>query len=112
MLNTYNYILGSCDGGGGDIVKEKKEHTQRFGRNVTLSMDAIEVIQGYMHRTQMNFSQTTDVIVKQWDRFSLAFEKAQKLSEVNNIKNAKPVDLSKSPYGQLNLKEMQHETKN
>ena len=81
--------MGSYDGGGGDIVREKKEHTQRFGRNVTLSMEAIEVIQGYMHRTQMNFSQTTDVIVKQWDRFSLAMEKAQKIKEIEELKQAK-----------------------
>jgi len=96
VLNTYNYILGSCDGGGGDIVKEKKEHTQRFGRNVTLSMDAIEVIQGYMHRTQMNFSQTTDVIVKQWDRFSLAMEKAQKIKEIEELKQAKVLHETKN----------------
>ena len=77
-------------------MREKKEHTQRFGRNVTLSMEAIEVIQGYMHRTQMNFSQTTDVIVKQWDRFSLAMEKAQKIKEIEELKQAKVLHETKN----------------
>lgn len=59
-----------------------KRNIQHYGKNVTLTLEAIEVVNGYMNRTRKNFSQTLDIIVKEWDNISVQLEKVRKEKEL------------------------------
>jgi hypothetical protein len=74
----------------------KKE--QHYSKNVTLSIDAIEVINGYCNRTKQNFSKTLDIIVKEWDNVSVQLERIKRDKEIkenltylDQLKNTKAV---------------------
>lgn len=67
----------------------------RVSKNVTLTMESIEIVLGYSNRTKKNFSKTLDIIVKEWDNISLALArlqekerlKAKEVKEKDEIKN-------------------------
>lgn len=42
-----------------------------FGKNISLKASNIEIIQGFMNKTKKNFSQTVNIIIKQWDDYSI-----------------------------------------
>ena len=46
-----------------------------FGKNVSLKASNIQVIQGFQHKTKKNFSATMNLIIEQWDKFSLIIAK-------------------------------------
>ena len=75
-----------------------KSMSMHLGKNVTLEIETIHIIEGYQHKTRQNFSQTLNEIVKQWDKFSLEIEKYKKQQETkqglkhfDDLKKAKVV---------------------
>lgn len=52
-----------------------------FGKNVSLKAGNIQVIQGFQHKTKKNFSATLNIIVEQWDKFSIIIAKYQREHE-------------------------------
>lgn len=73
-----------------------------FGKNVSLKAGTIEIISGFMNKTKKNFSETLNIIVRQWDEFSVMFMKMKQDSEIqkeighfDEIKEAKAIDVVK-----------------
>ena len=73
-----------------------KEKT--FGISLSLTQATIDAVNGYMNKTRQNFSKTLNIIVKEWDEFSIALEKykraqleQQTTTHLNNIKKAQVV---------------------
>ena len=69
-----------------------------FGKNVSLKADNIETITGFMNKTRKQFSATLNIIIEQWDEFSVAMQKLQDEAETqertdhfNKIQKAKPI---------------------
>ena len=56
-----------------------------FGVSVSLTNEAIAIINGYMHKTRRNFSQTLNIIVQEWDNFSIAIEKYKRKQEAETF---------------------------
>jgi len=67
-----------------------------FGKNVSLKIKNIEIVQGFMHKTRRNFSQTVNIIIEQWDGYSLAMQKIQEdlsvQQKLDEIKKAEVID--------------------
>ena len=73
-----------------------------FGVSVSLKRETIEIINGFMNKTRANFSQTLNIIVEQWDEFSIELQKYQENQkrkkaelqanlEIKNLKSAKVI---------------------
>jgi len=66
-----------------------------FGKNVSFKAANIEIIQGFQHKTRKNFSQTLNIIIEQWDKFSIEIQKFQEKlkieKQVKDIKKAKVI---------------------
>jgi len=73
----------------------KKQSEIKVGKNVTLTIGAIEIVNGYTNRTKRNFSQTMDIIIKQWDKISIEFKKLkqdiEEQKKVEDLKKAKVI---------------------
>ena len=41
----------------------------KFGKNVSLSMKNIEMINDYMQKTRKGFSKTLNLILKEWEKY-------------------------------------------
>ena len=71
-----------------------------FGKNVSLKIKNIEVVQGFMHKTRRNFSQTMNIIIEQWDNYSVALQKLQEEQDVQqkleDIKHAEVIEKPKT----------------
>ena len=52
------------------------------GKNVGLKLRNLVLIQQYMFKTKRNFSKTLNIIIEEWDRFSLEIEKMKREMEV------------------------------
>ena len=48
----------------GDDVKQMK-----YSKNVTLEADTIQILEEFMHRHRLNFSQCCNRIIQQWYKF-------------------------------------------
>lgn len=57
------------------------KHEQSFSKNITLKVGNIEVITGFMNKTKKNFSATVNIIVEEWDRFSIMMMKLKEEQE-------------------------------
>lgn len=42
---------------------------KKFGRNVSLSLENINMIDGYMQRTRKGFSATLNLILMEWNKY-------------------------------------------
>ncbi|GAH59263.1 unnamed protein product [marine sediment metagenome] len=58
-----------------------KMKEMRVNRNATFKLGNLELIQDFMYKTKKNFSVTLNVIIEQWDEFSIAIEKARRDQE-------------------------------
>lgn len=54
------------------VVNQKKSMV--VGKNVTLKIENIYTIQNYQYKTRRNFSQTLNIIVEEWDKFSIMID--------------------------------------
>jgi hypothetical protein len=61
------------------------------GKNVTLQLDNIQIVQGYMNRTRRNFSQTLNIIISEWDNFSIEINKIRANLQSDELKKAEVV---------------------
>ena len=52
-----------------------------FGKNVSLKAGNVQIVQGYMNKTRRNFSQTLNIIIEQWDKFSVIIMKYERDKE-------------------------------
>ncbi|MCP4555946.1 MAG: hypothetical protein GY836_11030 [Herbaspirillum sp.] len=62
-----------------------KMREQKFSKNVTLKGKNIDNITDYMYKTRKNFSATLNIIIEQWDMYSIQIEKLKIQSEANQI---------------------------
>ena len=62
-----------------------------FGKNVSFMASNFQIVQGYMNRTRRNFSATLNIIIEQWDEFSLMIQKMKDQKHLENISKAKVV---------------------
>lgn len=61
------------------------------GKNITLDLDTIAIVQGYQNKTKQNFSRTVNKIIKEWDEISLYLIKLRAEKKEKDILNAKVV---------------------
>ena len=80
------------------VVKTKKKG-MRVGKNVTLEIDNIHTVMNYTYKTRRNFSQTLNIIIEEWDKFSILIEKLkqkqkqeQDFKYLDELKNGKVVE--------------------
>lgn len=78
---------------------ENVKREPSFGKNVSLKASTIETISGFMNKTKKNFSETLNIIIRQWDEFSVMIMKMQQdqdsqknLKHFDEIKKAKAID--------------------
>ena len=64
---------------------------QKYSRNITLKARNIETIEGYMNKSRRNFSQTINIIIEQWDRFSIEMLRMQRTEKVKGLTEAKVI---------------------
>lgn len=62
-----------------------------FGKNVSLKAGNIQVIQGFQHKTQKNFSATLNIIIEQWDKMSVQIAKYERDLHMENLKQAEVI---------------------
>lgn len=60
------------------------KHEQSFSKNITLKAGNIEVITGFMNKTKKNFSATVNIIIEEWDTFSILMMKLKEEQETKN----------------------------
>jgi len=58
-----------------------------FGVSVSLTNKAISTVSGYQNRTKRNFSQTLNIIIDEWDTFSIELMKFKARKEANDKAN-------------------------
>lgn len=84
---------------------------QCFGKQVSFKAGVIEIINGYMNKTKKNFSATLNIMVEQWDEFSLVvlnlrkeqetqkgldrFDEMKKATVINPVKEKSVVKVKK-----------------
>jgi len=61
------------------------------GKNVGLKLRNVLLIQQYMNKTKRNFSKTLNIIIEEWDHFSLELEKLRRQAEFQQVKVAKVI---------------------
>lgn len=54
------------------------------GKNVGLKLQNLVLVQQYMFKTRRNFSKTLNIIIEEWDKFSIDIEKLKRQMEVNS----------------------------
>ena len=65
------------------------------GKNVGLKLQNLVLVQQYMFKTKRNFSKTLNIIIEEWDKFSIEIERLKretdlkKLDEFNEAKVVK-----------------------
>jgi len=73
-------------------VKSMKMRSMKFSKNVTLQGQNIELVQQYMYKTRKNFSATLNIIIGEWDKFSIQIEAIkraqQEQQDINILKQA------------------------
>ena len=58
-----------------------------FGKNVSLKLETVRIIQGFMNKTKKNFSQTVNIMIEQWDEFSIVIQEWKRQENVKeNLK--------------------------
>lgn len=66
-----------------------------ISKNVTLKLQNLETIMFFQNKTRKNFSKTLNVIIEQWDEYSIMVQKVQEQreldKEVKNLKNAEVI---------------------
>lgn len=55
-----------------------------FGKNVSFKASNIQIVQEYMNKTKKNFSQTVNVILQEWDKFSIIIMKWKQDAETKD----------------------------
>lgn len=68
-----------------------------FGKNVSLKQKNFSIVAGYMNRTKKNFSATLNIIIEQWDEFSILVQKMrekQRNKEIQDLKKETDVHLN------------------
>ena len=73
-----------------------KKMNPRIGKNVTLTLQNLENIMLYQNKTRKNFSQTLNVMLDQWDEYSLVIQKAQEKQEKIDLKEAEVIKNDKN----------------
>jgi hypothetical protein len=66
-----------------DISKTK------VGKNITLKLSNLGVIAQYQNRTKKNFSQTLNIIIEEWDKYSLEVQKLKEKMHLETLRTAK-----------------------
>jgi len=66
-------------------------------KTTTFKSENLEIVQGFMYKTKKNFSVTMNIIIEQWDEFSVAMMKLKEeqetkkgLDHIDEIKKAEP----------------------
>jgi hypothetical protein len=57
-----------------------------LGKNVSLLQSNIYLVQEYMSKTRVGFSKTLNIILKEWDKYSLEIQKLREREEEDRIK--------------------------
>lgn len=59
-----------------------------FGKNVSFKASNIQIVQEYMNKTKKNFSQTVNIILQEWDTFSIIIMKwKQEQATIDGLKH-------------------------
>lgn len=71
---------------------------QTYGKQVSLKASNIDIINGFMNKTKTTFSGTLNIIVEQWDKFSIIImqyeknkETKKELNKLDEMKEAKVI---------------------
>jgi len=67
-----------------ESVGSKNTH---YGKNVTLTMENIQLITNHMRRTRRNFSQTLNIMLQEWDGVTLQIMKMKREQETKRDLN-------------------------
>jgi len=68
----------------------RKDITETYvGKNVSLKLKNLGVVAGYQNKTRRNFSRTLNIIIEEWDKFSLELQKLKEKQHLDNVRNAK-----------------------
>jgi predicted transcriptional regulator YdeE len=62
------------------------------GKQVSIDLSNLYIVQGYQNRTRKNFSRTLNEIIKQWDTFSVQINKIQAKLEADELKKAEVIN--------------------
>ncbi len=71
-----------------------KMKNQKFSKNITLKGENIETIQDFQYKTHKNFSATINIIVEEWDKYSIIVKKIlieKEAKELEAIAKAKVI---------------------
>lgn len=63
----------------------------KVGKNVTLTLQNLENIMLYQHKTRKNFSQTLNIMLGEWDKFSIMIQKMQREQDIENLQKAEVI---------------------
>ena len=63
-----------------------------YGKSVSLSMQNIDIIEGYQKKTRKNFSQTLNIVLQEWDKFSIMIMRLKQQQQVENMKKAEIIN--------------------
>lgn len=61
------------------------------GKNVSLKIENLEVVIGYTNKTRKNFSQTLNIIIEEWDKYSLLIQKIKDQEYLKNLQKAEVI---------------------
>lgn len=65
-----------------------KMKDQKFSKNITLKGKNIENITEYMYKTRKNFSATVNIIIEEWDEYSILIQNLKIEQEAKKIEQA------------------------
>jgi hypothetical protein len=51
------------------------------GKNVSLKLSNLTLIQDYMNKTRKGFSKTLNIMLKEWDKYSLQIQELERRQE-------------------------------
>ena len=75
-----------------------KKGSMAVGKNVSLNLETLAIVQGYMNKTKLTFSATLNLIIKDWDEISIQLQKVKdqqtlkkNLEYLDELKQATPI---------------------
>ena len=71
----------------GGMVKEMS-----LSKNISFRARNVQLVINHMNKTKRNFSQTLNIILDEWDKFSLIIQKWNEQQHIDNIKQAKIIN--------------------
>lgn len=66
-----------------------------FGKNVSLRQENIYTVQGFMNKTKKNFSQTLNIIIEEWDKFSIIVQQIKDKQKQQEIEKEKENEIER-----------------